>query len=117
MDIVLSPESESVVRCAVVDIAVELCAGSLYAHIRRQLQLFVLPLVAGGQRGEPLAAVARAAHGVAVCGHMAAQVERQPLVAEQAVQVDVLDGVVAGLDGRAPRSEEQTSELTSQKSI
>src|SRR3546814_7023821 len=33
---------------------------------------------------------------------MAAQVERQPLVAEQAVQVDVLAGVVAGVDGRAP---------------
>src|SRR3546814_12605474 len=33
---------------------------------------------------------------------MAAQAERQPLVAEQAVQVDVLAGVVAGVDGRAP---------------
>src|SRR3546814_1979002 len=33
---------------------------------------------------------------------MAAQVGRQPLVAEQAVQVDVLAGVVAGVDGRAP---------------
>src|SRR3546814_5299681 len=33
---------------------------------------------------------------------MAAQGERQPLVAEQAVQVDVLAGVVAGVDGRAP---------------
>src|SRR3546814_9653342 len=63
---VLSLERERVQRVAVFDIAVELGAGVVDARIRRQLQLFVLPLVAGGQRGEPLAAVARAAHGVAL---------------------------------------------------